>query len=402
MAFSRVDLAIVGGGIVGLAVARELLIRHPKLRVVVLEKEDTIARHQSGHNSGVIHSGVYYAPGSLKAKLCISGGAELYRYCAQRKIPAERCGKVIVAVDNSELPRLMALFERGVANGIEGLRLIEPAELRRVEPSCTGVGALLVPSCGITDYGLVCESYAEDVKAAGGRILPGHHVVGIHSHGSGSIVRLASGGELDASQVIACAGLHSDELARRGGGAPDPAIIPFRGDYWLLGRPSLVKNLIYPVPDPALPFLGVHFTRRISDGSIWLGPNAVLALAREGYGRVDLKARELVGTLRQPGFWHLARRHWRTGLNEVYRDDSRRALLRDLRRYLPDLTLGDIRRGPSGVRAQAVGRDGALLDDFAFEAQGKGVLHVRNAPSPAATSSLAIAHHIANRVEEQR
>ena len=395
------DVVVVGAGIIGLGTARELLLRHPRLRLCVLEKEAGPARHQTGHNSGVIHSGVYYAPGSLKARLAVAGAAAMYGYCAEKRIAAERCGKVIVAVRDEELPRLEALHQRGLANGVEGVELIDSQALREIEPCCTGVRALWVPGTGIVDYGQVAAAYAEDVRAAGGEVVLQHRVTGIAER-CGRVVVTTRRGEFEARQLLACAGLHADSVARLSGGAPEPAVVPFRGDYWLLRRErsGLVRNLIYPVPDPAFPFLGVHFTRRIDDGSIWLGPNAVLAFAREGYGRATVRPRELAAAVAHGGFRRLARRYWRTGIGEMVRDLSRRALLRELRRYVPELRLADIRSGPSGVRAQALARDGTLIDDFVFEAQGGRILHVRNAPSPAATSSLAIAAAVADRADE--
>lgn len=393
------DVAVIGGGIVGLATARELQGRHPGLSLVLLEKEDRLARHQSGNNSGVIHSGVYYAPGSLKARLCVEGSQALYRYCEARGLPAERTGKLIVATDEAELPRLQTLYERGTANGVPGLELIDGDAILEIEPHAAGIRALWVPVTGITDYGRVAEAYADDVRAQGGEIRCGHQVVGIAERGREVVLTTLGGGQVAARQVIACAGLHSDRLARLSGGSPEPAVVPFRGDYWLLRRPELVRGLIYPVPDPAFPFLGVHFTRRV-DGRVWLGPNAVLAFAREGYGRLTLRPRDLGAALAHRGFRRLARRYWRTGWGEMVRDFSRRALLGQLRRYLPELTLDDVRPGPSGVRAQALAPDGSLVDDFVFDAQGDHILHVRNAPSPAATSSLAIAGVVADRADE--
>lgn len=396
---SSYDVAVIGGGIVGLATARELLGRHAGLKLVVLEKEDGLARHQSGHNSGVIHSGVYYAPGSLKAKLCVEGSRALYRYCEARGLPAERTGKLIVATDETELPRLQALYERGGANGVEGLELIDGEAIKEIEPHCAGIRALWVPVTGIADYRRIVEAYAEDVRAGRGEIRCGHQVASISERDAEVLLTTAGGDSVSARQVVACAGLQSDRVARLSGGAPEPAVVPFRGDYWLLRRPELVRGLIYPVPDPAFPFLGVHFTKRV-DGSVWLGPNAVLAFAREGYGRFTVRPRELGAALAHRGFRRLARRYWRTGWGEMVRDFSRRALLKQLRRYLPELTPDDVQPGPSGVRAQALAADGSLVDDFVFDAQGMRILHVRNAPSPAATSSLAIAAVVADRADE--
>src|SRR5712692_8027539 len=395
------DLVVVGAGIVGLASARELLHRHPQLRLAVLDKEPVIGRHQTGHNSGVIHSGIYYAPGSLKAKLCVEGSREMYAFCAERGIPTDRCGKVIVAVTEDELPRLENLHQRGTANGVESLEMIGPERLRELEPHCEGVKALWSPNTGIVDYSLVNAAYAQDVAAAGGELLLGREVSGLQVRTDGMVLS-TSGGDVEARRVVACAGLHADRLARLTGGAGNPQIVPFRGDYWMLrpDRRHLARNLIYPVPDPSFPFLGVHFTRRIEDGSVWLGPNAVLAFAREGYERLNVRPGELIEALRYPGFQKLAAQYWKTGLAEMVRDFSKAAFLRSLQRYVPSLTLADLVPGPSGVRAQALSRDGTLVDDFVFDVQGTQVIHVRNAPSPAATSSLAIARLIADKAGE--
>jgi L-2-hydroxyglutarate oxidase len=395
------DIAVIGAGILGLGTARELLHRHPKLKLAVLDKEPRIGVHQTGHNSGVIHSGIYYAPGSLKAKLCTQGSREMYAFCAERGIPTDRCGKVIVAVTEDELPRLENLYERGKANGVQSLEMIGPEQLRELEPYCVGVRALWSPNTGIIDYSLVNAAYAEDVKTGGGEILLNQEVTGLRRQREGMLLETTVG-ELEANHVVACGGLYADHLARFTGGGGDPQIVPFRGDYWMLKpeRRHLARNLIYPVPDPSFPFLGVHFTRRIDDGSVWLGPNAVLAFAREGYGRLDTQPRELLESLRYPGFQKLAAKYWKTGLAEMWRDFSKTAFLRSLQRYVPSLTADDLVPGPSGVRAQALAPDGALVDDFVFDVQGAQVIHVRNAPSPAATSSLAIARLIAGKAEE--
>jgi L-2-hydroxyglutarate oxidase len=395
------DLAVIGAGILGLATARELLGRHPGLRVAIVEKEDAIAVHQSGHNSGVIHSGMYYAPGSLKAKLCTEGAREMYAFCAQRGIPTDRRGKVIVAVDEEELPRLETLHQRGLANGVEGLEVVGQERLRELEPHCVGVKALWSPNTGIVNYSRVADAYAADVKAAGAELLLGRQVIGLASNADGMTLE-TSGGELQAKHVVACGGLYADRLARMTGGSGDPQIVPFRGDYWMLTpeKRHLARNLIYPVPDPSFPFLGVHFTPRIEDGAVWLGTNAVLAFAREGYGRLETRPGELVEALRYPGFQKLARKYWKTGLAEMARDFSKPAFLRSLQRYVPELTAADLIPGPSGVRAQALAPDGTLVDDFVFDVQGRQVIHVRNAPSPAATSSLTIARLIADKADE--
>jgi L-2-hydroxyglutarate oxidase LhgO len=395
------DVVVVGAGIVGLASARELLRRHPELRLAVLDKEPAIGRHQTSHNSGVIHSGIYYAPGSLKARLCVQGARELYAYCAEKGIPTERCGKVIVATDEAELPRLQALYERGQANGVEGLELIGPERLRELEPHCVGVRAIFSPNTGIVDFSQVARAYADDVQAAGGEIRLRHAVLRIHRRAD-EVTLETSAGDVHGRHLLVCAGLYADRLAALTGAPREPRIVPFRGDYWVLRPPRryLVRNLIYPVPDPAFPFLGVHFTRRITDGAVWLGPNAVLAFAREGYRRTDLHPRELAEALAYRGFLRLAARYWRTGLEEMLRDYSKRLFLESLQRYVPELVIADLLPGPSGVRAQALDAAGNLVDDFVVNVQEGRIIHVRNAPSPAATSSLAIARLIADQADQ--
>ncbi|MBO0708858.1 MAG: L-2-hydroxyglutarate oxidase [Candidatus Dormibacteraeota bacterium] len=392
---------MVGAGIVGLATARELLRRRPRLRLAVLERETRIAAHQSGHNSGVIHSGIYYAPGSLKARLCVAGSRELYAYCEERGIPTERCGKVIVATELEELGRLDALYRRGQENGVRGLEVVGPERLRELEPHCRGIRAIYSPDTGIVDHARVTHSYAADVRNAGGEIHTGRPLTALHVR-PGEVVVETPVGEVRTRTLITCAGLQADRVARLGGGAVEPRVVPFRGDYWQLaeGSRSLVRNLIYPVPDPAFPFLGVHATRRIGTGERWLGPNAVLAFAREGYGRLTLRPRDLGAALGAPGFRRLALRYWQMGALEMWRDVSKRAFWQSVRRYLPDIRLDDMVPGPSGVRAQALDESGTLVDDFVVDVQGSRVLHVRNAPSPAATSSLAIGRLIADRATQ--
>ena len=395
------DVVVIGAGILGLAVSRELLSRYPRLRLAVLDKEPSVGQHQTGHNSGVLHSGIYYAPGSLKARLCVQGQRELYAYCEQKGIPTDRCGKVIVASNESELPRLDNLLERGQANGVQGLEMIGPERLREIEPHCVGVKALFSPNTGIVDFSRVTRAYADDVMECGGDVLPGYGVDRI-SDRPGRVILHTTAGEVEAQHVIACAGLYADRVARMTGGPRDPRIVPFRGDYWVLrpDRRHLARNLIYPVPDPSFPFLGVHFTRRIDDGSVWLGPNAVLAFAREGYRRLDVRPRDLAEALAYRGFQRLAGKFWQTGLQEMVRDFSKEAFLKSLQVYVPELTLADLLPGPSGVRAQALGPDGSLVDDFVFNTQGRRIVHVRNAPSPGATSSLAIGRMIADTAEQ--
>ena len=394
---AKVDVLVVGSGIVGLAAAREILIRRPGVSLVVVDKESSVGRHQTGHNSGVIHSGIYYAPGSLKARLCVEGASLMYEFCEGNGIPADRCGKLIVATTDSELPALDELYRRGTANGVPGLEMVGPAGIREREPHCAGIRAIWSPGTGIVDFSRVAEAMAGDVTRLGGEILTGHMVVGLTA-AAGSISVRTGRGEFIAARVLTCAGLHSDRVAMMSGAPEEPHIVPFRGDYWQLRpeRRHLARNLIYPVPDPKFPFLGVHFTRRITDDAVWLGPNAVLALAREGYRRSSLRLSDLTHTLGYPGFRRMARRYWRTGATEVYRDLSKRAFVAACQRFVPELTHTDVMPGPSGIRAQSVARDGALVDDFVFNIQGNQLMHVRNAPSPAATSCLAIGQLIAD------
>ncbi len=393
------DIAIVGGGIVGLATAREILRRKPGTRLVVLEKEAEIARHQTGHNSGVIHAGIYYAPGSMKAKLCVAGAAEMMRYCDEKGIPWRRCGKLIVATDESELPRLASLYERGQANGVPGLELVEQERVREIEPHVRAVRALWSPNTGIVDYGLVAKSYAEDIQEFGGEIRTRHEVLAFTRRNGRTLIE-SSGGTIEAARVITCAGIYSDRVAGLTGASREPRIVPFRGDYYILNpkRRDLVRTNIYPVPDPRFPFLGVHFTPRMN-GDIWLGPNAVLAFSREGYRFRDVRPKDVGELFTNSGFRRFARQHWKTGMTEIARDLSRKRFLTSLQTFIPELTLDDLLPGPSGVRAQALTADGKLVDDFVID-RGDGVLHVRNAPSPAATSSLQIGAMIADAVEE--
>jgi (S)-2-hydroxyglutarate dehydrogenase len=395
------DLVVVGAGIIGLAAARAMLLRRPGLRLAVVDKETRVGAHQTGHNSGVVHSGVYYLPGTLKARLCRSGSIALYRYCEERGIAVERCGKVIVATDEVELPRLQRLYHRGVANGVPDLELIDGGRLRELEPHCRGIRALHSPQTGIVDYGEVARAFAQDIRNAGGEIHTGREVTGARM-GAGGVELRTPAGELACRHLVTCGGLYADRLAAMTGGDRDPRIVPFRGDYWQLRGEAReqCRNLIYPVPDPAFPFLGVHGTRRIGSGEVWLGPNAVLALSREGYGRLTLRARDAAEALSFRGFRELAARHWRAGAVELWRDVSKKAFLESVRRYLPDVSLRDMVPGPSGVRAQALDVRGRLVDDFVVDVQGSRVLHVRNAPSPAATSSLAICDLIAERASD--
>ncbi len=388
------DVAIVGAGIVGLATARALLERAPRARLAVLEKEAGVARHQTGHNSGVIHSGVYYRPGSAKARLCVEGARLVAEFAAAHGIRVERCGKVIVATEAAELPRLRALHERGTANGVPWLALLDAARLREIEPHAAGLGALHSPTTAIVDFAEVAAALARELADRGVLLQTGAAVTGI-ARADGGLVLETARGLVRARGLVNCAGLHADRVARLAGAVPDVRIVPFRGEYYLLRpeRRDLVRGLIYPVPDPELPFLGVHFTRTVH-GEVEAGPNAVLAFAREGYrfGRVSL--RDLAETLGYAGFRAMARRYWRIGAYELYRSLSTRAFVRALQRLVPGVRPADVRRGGAGVRAQAVTPDGALVDDFRIVATA-GAIHVLNAPSPAATASLAIGRHIA-------
>jgi 2-hydroxyglutarate dehydrogenase/L-2-hydroxyglutarate oxidase len=393
------DVVVVGAGILGLATARRLLQERPGLRLVLLEKEAEIATHQTGHNSGVVHSGIYYAPGSLKARLCTQGKAALERYVAERGLPYERCGKLIVALDESELPRLAELERRAIANGVGGLRVLEGDELRTVEPNAAGIRALHARETAIVDYRAVAAAFAADVQEAGGELQVGATVVGISERG-GTVAVETTAGSVTAAALVGCAGLQSDRIATLAGTQPTVRIVPFRGDYYTL-RPqagALVNGLLYPVPDPAYPFLGVHFTKLV-DGRVVAGPNAVLALARERYNRAGVDVRDVASTLGYRGFWRLARHHYRFGAGEVWRDVVKRAYVRELQRYVPAVTADDLEFGPSGIRAQALDREGRLVDDFVLERTGRQ-LHVLNAPSPAATASLAIADHLAGQAAE--
>jgi L-2-hydroxyglutarate oxidase LhgO len=395
----RFDVAIVGGGIVGLATAYRLIEQRRDLRLAVLEKEPALAEHQSGRNSGVIHAGLYYAPGSLKARLCREGKDALERFAEEHDIPFERCGKLVIATDPSELPRLEDLKQRGTANGLQDLEEGGPKRIRELEPHARGIRGLHVPETGIIDFRRVALALADEVRARGGQILLGTRVTDILDRGAWRVLETTRG-PIHAANVITCAGLHSDRLAAMTHTPGEQRIVPFRGEYCVLtpAARDLVRGLIYPVPDPSLPFLGVHFTRRI-DGEVWLGPNAVLAFAREGYRRRDLSPRDLADVVGFPGFRKLARRHWRTGLREQWRDLSKRTFVEACRRFVPELRSADVEWGPSGVRAQTVTADGTLADDFSLQ-ESPRVLHVRNAPSPAATASLAIGRVLAERASE--
>ncbi len=391
---------MIGGGIVGLSAAMHLTRQFPRLQLVLLEKEDRVARHQSGHNSGVIHSGIYYPPGSLKARLCVEGAAAMVAFCREHDLPHAVCGKVIVATSENEIPRLQALFERGQSNGIAGLRMLDAAQLREIEPHCGGLHGIHVPSTGITDYAAVSEKYAELIAAQGGTVRTGTRVTGF-SQQQGETVVETTRESVVTKYVVNCAGLHSDRVSALAGQRPKAMIVPFRGEYYdvVPEKHSLVRGLIYPVPDPQFPFLGVHFTRRIH-GGLDAGPNAVLAFKREGYRWSDVSLRDLLGTFSYPGFWRMAGKHWRYGMGEFYRSFNKRAFVTALQKLLPEIQESDLVRDGAGVRAQALRPDGSMADDFQFAASGN-MLHLYNVPSPAATASLPIGRTIAQMAQEQ-
>ena len=390
------DVIVIGAGLVGLATAMALLAGRPGLRIAVLEKESSVGVHQSGHNSGVIHAGLYYQPGSLKARFCTAGRLAMMEFARAHQIPYRQTGKLVVATRDSELTRLASLAERGRANGL-AVREIGAAEIAEIEPSVRGIRALHIPESGVIDYRQVAAAYAATVGQGGGQVRCDHGVRGLTRDVGGWVVE-TDAGSVRARAVVACAGLQADRIAAMTGqGREEYRIVPFRGDYYTF-RPAaadLVRGLVYPVPDPAFPFLGVHFTRGV-DGTLHAGPNAVPALAREGYGRTAVNGRDLLDSLRFPGLRKLARTYARTGALEIWRDLVKPAYLAEMRRYIPQVSSGDISFGPSGIRAQCLSRSGALVDDFLIE-EGDGVIHVLNAPSPAATASIVIGRHIADR-----
>jgi L-2-hydroxyglutarate oxidase len=389
------DIAIIGGGIIGLAAALALGQRAPELRLAVLEKEARLAAHQSSHNSGVIHAGIYYTPGSEKARLCVEGARLMFAFCDEHGVRYDRCGKVIVATSPDELPRLERLYERGVANGVEGLTRIGPEHLRELEPHGTGLHAIYSPVTAIVDFAQVAQAMANILRARGITILTQGRLDGVTRADDGLVLETTHG-PVRTRGLINCAGLYADQVARLMGVRTGVQIVPFRGEYYHLRpeRQHLVRGLIYPVPDPAFPFLGIHFTRTIH-GVVEAGPNAVLALAREGYSYRVIRLDEVAGMFAYPGFWRMAARHWRMGLTELYRSLSTSAFVHALQRLVPEIGTADIVPGDAGVRAQAVERDGALVDDFRIVQTPKAI-HVLNAPSPAATASLAIGRHIAD------
>jgi len=390
---SQTGIAIIGGGIVGLATGLELLQRFPGIPLTILEKEPAVARHQSSHNSGVIHSGIYYKPGSLKARLCVEGVAALRRFCEENGVDHQICGKIIVASTESDLLQLDELHRRGNGNGLTGLRILSSEQIREIEPHAAGLRGIHVPSAGIVDYGAVARKYADLIAARGGVLLVSHEVTALRRSGAGTMIETIRG-PIQAGFVINCAGLHSDRIARISGCHLDLKTIPFRGEYYdvVPAKRQLIQGLIYPVPDPRFPFLGVHFTRRIT-GEVEAGPNAVLALKREGYSKTSLSLRDVADYFAFPGFWRMTGRHWRLSVDEYRRSWSKMLFVRALQRLIPEITSDDLTPGGSGVRAQALGIDGKLIDDFYF-VKGEGMLHVCNVPSPAATASLAIARYI--------
>ena len=394
-------VGVVGGGIVGLGVARELLRRRPGLQVVVFEKEDRVAAHQTGHNSGVVHAGIYYKPGSLKADLCTRGRKLLRDYCAEQGLPYDECGKLVVAVDPDEFGRLDALETSARANDVPGLRRVTAAEIRDIEPHAVGLAALHSPATAITDYVAVAEAMAREITAGGGHVRLSTAVTALERRPGGVDVVTERSHER-VEHLVVCAGLHTDRLSEQIDGQVGPRIVPFRGEYMTVpsSKRDLVRAMIYPVPDPRYPFLGVHFTRRVT-GALEIGPNAVLALRREGYRRTQVGAADLRDLAAWPGFWRMAGTHWRAGVVEWRGSLSVRSYMRSAQRYVPEIGAGDLVRGGARVRAQAVDRDGGLVDDFRIT-HGPGVTCVRNAPSPAATSSLAIAEYVVDRIEEHQ
>ncbi len=392
-------VVVIGAGIVGVATARQLAIARPDAEITVVDKESRVAGHQTGHNSGVIHAGIYYPPGSLKAQLCRRGSGLLKKFCADKGIPFENVGKLVVALDADEADRLDEIQRRALANGVHDVRMVGANEITDIEPHVKGVRAVYSPSTAIVDFVAVTQAIADDVVARGGTVRQSTVVTGFRQEANGVIV-LTGSGDVVADEVVICGGLQSAELAAMAGDDPEPAIVPFRGEYYRIAAPhdDLVRGLVYPVPDPRYPFLGIHLTRRI-DGTVDIGPNAVLALALEGYRRTDISAHDLAAVVRTPAFRKLARAHWRTGAREMVGSLSKRYFLAQARKYLPALVLSDLEPAPAGVRAQAIKNDGQLVDDFWITRRPRMTL-VRNAPSPAATSSLAIAEHITRQVLE--
>ena len=394
----KYDFIIVGGGIVGLATALRILEANPGKKLLLLEKESSLGQHQTGHNSGVLHAGLYYKPGSLKAKLAVEGLRQMVVFCQRHGVSHEQCGKIVVATEPDELPRLEKLMERGVANGLKGLRKLSPEQIREIEPYAAGLAAIHVPEEGIVDYAGVVEAMAKEIKALGGEIRNGERVDRLKE--AGGIWRVETSSETyETKQVVACTGLHSDRVALRSGMKPTAKIIPFRGEYYMIRkeRQFLVRNLIYPVPDPQFPFLGVHFTRMVK-GGVEAGPNAVLAMAREGYTWGDINIMDLAESLSFPGLWKFMLKYPSICSYEIWRSINRREFCRSLQKLVPEICEQDLETGSAGVRAQAMSSDGSLVEDFSF-VEEPGILHVVNAPSPAATASLAIGEYVARRLD---
>jgi len=395
----KFDLTIIGGGIIGLATAMDAVLRFPNLKIAIVEKENDIVRHQSGHNSGVIHSGIYYRPGSLKARNCVAGASAMVQFCRTHDIPFEICGKVVVATSDEQKAGLQELMRRGTANGVPDLAMITPEELRELEPHCAGVAALRVPGTGIVDYKAVAHKYSELIVNSGGQILTDCRVNGIKR--PSQLILETTQGSIETTNAVNCAGLHSDRVARLSGGHTGLQIVPFRGEYYdvIPSRQHLVRNLIYPVADPHFPFLGVHFTRRIT-GEIEAGPNAVLAFKREGYRKTDFNLEDTFETARYPGFWRMARKYWPDGLAEYYRSLNKQAFAKALQKLVPEIQASDLKPGGAGVRAQALTPQGLLLDDFAI-VPSQRMIHVCNVPSPAATASLVNGRQVVNMAVEE-
>jgi L-2-hydroxyglutarate oxidase len=392
---SQVDFAIIGAGIVGLATGLELIQRFPHVSLAIIEKEPAVAGHQTSHNSGVIHSGIYYKPGSLKARLCVEGVEALLRFCQENDVPYEICGKVIVATRERELPQLEELYRRGEGNGLSGLRLLDARQIREIEPHASGIRGIQVPGTGIVDYKKVAEKYAEIIQRLGGTIHLSHEVTAL-KNSAGCTVIETTHGSMEAKFVLNCAGLQSDRVSKMANAKLDLMIVPFRGEYYEMApeKHNYVKGLLYPVPDPQFPFLGVHFTKRIG-GGVEAGPNAVLALKREGYSKTSFEVADILECFTFPGFWYMAAKHWRMSVGEYHRSFSKPAFVRALQRLIPELNAADLVPGGSGVRAQALSVHGKLIDDFHF-VHTAGIVHVCNVPSPAATASLAIGKYIVN------
>jgi len=393
------DVVVVGGGIIGLATSMKLTQDFPNLKVAVLEKEKEVAQHQTGHNSGVIHAGIYYAPGSQKANFCSTGGKLLRDFCDEYGIAYDMCGKLIVATDDSEVPQLEELFKRGTENGAEGLRMVDQEEIKEIEPYSAGVKAILSPNTGIIDYFEVSQAYATRMRENGGDLFTNVEVISIENK-EGLVYMNTTSGTVVAKYVLNCAGLHADTVARMMGVDVGVKIVPFRGEYFSIipEKEHMVKGLIYPVPNPSMPFLGVHFTRRIN-GSVEAGPNAVLAFAREGYKKTDVNFKDTLGTLSYSGFWKMSAKYWKVGMHEQYRSLVKGVFVKSLQKLMPEITGDDLGDPGAGVRAQVIDSNGGLLQDFAIEASANAI-HVLSAPSPGATSSLTISEYIVDLAQE--